>query len=59
MVRTVEEGEYTLTEADASVTVTFKENVSPALLEGDGSIMKDGETYRVSVPAGGFAFIAF
>ena len=59
VVRTVEEGEYTLPEADASVTVTFKENVSPSLLEGDGSIMKDGEMYRVSVPAGGFAFIAF
>lgn len=57
--RSVEKGEYTLPEAEKTATVTFKGEVSPALLEGDGKLSLENGTYRITIPAGGFAFIKF
>ena len=57
--RSVEKGEYTLPEAEKTATVTFKGEVSPALLEGDGRLSLENDTYRITIPAGGFAFIKF
>lgn len=59
VVRSVAEGEYTLPEAEKTVTVSFKNEASPTLLEGDGRISKEDGVYRVTVPAGGLAFIKF
>ena len=59
VVRSVEEGEYTLPEAEKTVTLSFKSNASPTLLEGDGSLSREDGIYRLTVPAGGFAFIKF
>ena len=57
--RSVENGEYTLPEAEKTATITFKGEVSPALLEGDGRLSLEDGTYRITIPAGGFAFIKF
>ena len=57
--RSVEKGEYTLPEAEKTATVTFKGEVSPTLLEGDGRLSLEDGTYRITIPAGGFAFIKF
>ena len=57
VVRSVEEGEYTLSEAEKTVSLTFKNEASPALLEGSGKLEKNGDTSKLTVPAGDFAFI--
>lgn len=57
--RSVAEGEYTLPEAEKTVSLSFKNDPSPALLEGDGRLSLENGTYRLTVPAGGFAFIKF
>ena len=59
IVRTIEDGEYTLPEADKTVTVSFKENVSPTVLEGGGILEKDDDIYHLNIPAGDWAFIKF
>ena len=59
VVRSVAEGEYTLPEAEKTVDISFKSEVSPALLEGNGSLEKNGDNYKLTVPAGDFAFIKF
>ena len=59
VVRTVAEGEYTLPEAQKTVTISFKKESFPTLLEGDGQLSKENGIYRLTVPAGGFAFIKF
>lgn len=59
IARSVAEGEYTLPEAEKTVTLSFKNEASPLLLEGDGRLSKEDSVYRVTVPAGGFAFIKF
>lgn len=59
VIRSVAEGEYTLLEAEKTVTVSFKNEASPLLLEGDGRLSKENGIYRLTIPAGGFAFIRF
>lgn len=59
VVRSVAEGEYTLSEAAKTVTLSFKNESSPALLECDGKLSREDGVYRLTVPAGGFAFIKF
>ena len=59
VVRTVAEGEYTLPEAEKTVELSFKNEASPAILEGDGILSIENGIYRLTVPAGGFAFIKF
>lgn len=57
--RSVAEGERLLPEATRSGRVTFKKGAVPTLLEGEGVLERDGEDYRITLPAGGFAFIRF
>ena len=59
MCRSVAEGERLLPEATRSGRVTFKNGAVPSLLEGEGVLERDGEDYRITLPAGGFAFIRF
>ena len=59
VIRTVADGEYTLPEAEKTVTVTLRDGGTPTLLEGDATLSKDGDVYRLTVPAGSFAFISF
>jgi hypothetical protein len=55
--RSVANGEYTLPEAEKTVTLSFQNEASPILLEGNGRLSLENGTYRLTVPAGGFAFI--
>ena len=57
--RSVEKGEYTLPEAEKTVTVSFKNEATPSLLEGKGKLSKEDGIYRLTIPAGEFAFIKF
>ncbi len=59
VVRSVAEGEYTLPEAEKTATVSFKNDVSPSLLEGNAKFSKEDGVYRLTIPAGEFAFIKF
>ena len=59
VVRTLDEGEYTLPEADKTVKLTFGKGESPTLCEGKAKLEKDGDNYRLTVSAGDFAFIKF
>ena len=58
-IRTVADGESVLPEAEKTVTVTLRDGATPTLLEGDATLKKDGDVYRLTVPGGGFAFIRF
>lgn len=57
--RTLAEGEKILHEADKTVAVSFKGDVTPTVLEGTGTLCRDGEGYKLTVPAGDWAFIRF
>ena len=57
VIRRVSEGEYTLPEADASVRLTLRTAADPVVLEGRGTLTREGEEYLLTVPAGDFAFI--
>ena len=57
--RTVEKGEISLPEGTRSSKVTFKNGAVPTVLEGDGRLEKEGDDYRLTLPAGGFSFIRF
>jgi hypothetical protein len=57
--RSIEKGDVYLSEADQTVAVTFKGNVDPVVLEGKGSLCRDEEGYKLTVPAGDWAFIRF
>ena len=57
--RSVADGEYLMPEATRSAKISFKNGAVPTLLEGEGMLERDGEDYRISIPAGGFAFIYF
>ena len=57
--RSVEKGEYTLPEAEKTVTVSFKNEVSPSILEGKGKLSNEDGVCRLTIPAGEFAFIKF
>ncbi len=59
VVRSVAEGEYTLPEAKKTVTVSFKNEASPTVLEGKGTLSKEAGAYRLTIPAGEFTFIKF
>lgn len=59
VVRSVSEGEYTLPEAEKTVTLTFQNNAHPTLCEGDGMLEQAGDCYQLTVPAGGFSLIRF
>ena len=48
-----------LLEAGKTVTLTFKNDVSPTLLEGSGSLTREDGVYHLTVSAGNFAFIKF
>ena len=57
--RTVAGGEVKMPEAERTAKVTFKNGAQPTMLEGDGVLTLDGESYKLTLPAGGFAFIRF
>ena len=57
--RTLAEGEKILHEADKTVAVSFKGDVEPNVLEGLGTLSRDGDGYTLTVPAGDWAFIRF
>ncbi len=57
--RTVAKGEIALAEGERSAKVAFKNGAVPTLLEGNGTLEKDGDDYRLTLPSGGFAFIRF
>ncbi len=57
--RTVAKGEVLLPEGTRSTKVTFKHGAVPQLLEGNGTLVPDGDAYTLTLPAGGFAFIRF
>lgn len=57
--RNAEEGEYPMPEGERSAKVCFKNGALPTMLEGDGNLEKEGGDYRLTLPAGGFAFIRF
>ena len=57
--RTVAKGEIKLPEGERSARVCFKNGAVPTMLEGDGTLIVDGDDYRLTLPAGGFAFIRF
>ena len=59
VMRIIEDGEYTLPEADLTVSATFKGDASPILCEGNATLTKDGDSYKITVKAGDFAFIKF
>ena len=59
VVRNQAEGEYTLPEAEQTVTITFKQEAAPLVLEGNGILTREDGAYYLTVPAGGFAFIRF
>ncbi|MBQ1948298.1 MAG: hypothetical protein II359_06775 [Clostridia bacterium] len=59
VTRTLQDGESTLPEAEATVYVTFKNDAVPTLLEGCASLQKDGDGYRLTVAPGEFVFISF
>lgn len=59
VTRSVAEGEHLLAEATRTGKVRFKNGAVPTLLEGDGTLLREGEEYRITIPAGGFAFICF
>jgi len=59
VTRSVADGEAFLPEATRSGKVVFKNAAVPTLLEGDGKLEADGDDYRVTIPAGGYAFISF
>lgn len=55
----LEFGERAIPEAQSVVKITFKNNASAELLEGDGKMHCSGEVYYLTIPAGGWAFIKF
>ncbi len=57
--RTVRDGETLLSKATIEVTVTFRSDVVPSLCEGNGTLQKADGGYRLTLPAGGWAFIRF
>lgn len=57
--RTVEKGEIRLPEAETTVIIQFKQNVCPKVCEGDGRLSGEDGVYRLTIPAGGWAFIKF
>jgi hypothetical protein len=59
VMRSVAEGEYTLPEAETTVNVSFKNEAWPSLLEGKACFSKEQDVYRLTIPAGEFAFIKF
>ena len=59
VMRTVAEGERVCPEAEKTVTVTLRDGATPTLLEGDATLAKDGDAYRLTVRGGGYAFIRF
>lgn len=59
VVRTAENGETTLKEADKTVTVECKDNRTLTMLEGDSEIKCENGISYVSVPAGGWFFGKF
>ena len=59
VMRVIEDGEYTLPEADMTVSATFRGDASPVLCEGKATLAKDGDSYKITVAAGDFAFIKF
>lgn len=52
--RTVANGELLLPEADTAVTVTPKDGMTLRGLEGNGRLIKNGDLYRIEIPAGGW-----
>ena len=59
VTRSVADGEALLPEATRSGKVVFKNSAVPTLLEGDGKLETYGDDYRLTIPAGGYAFISF
>lgn len=57
--RTVERGEIRLPDGERSARVTIKNGAVPTLLESDGTLIKEGDGYRLTLPAGGYAFLHF
>ena len=57
--RTVAKGEVKLPEAETTVTIEFKEGRNPTLLEGDSVLTTENGVYKVTIPAGDWAFIKF
>lgn len=57
--RTVAKGEIALPQGGRSAKVTFRNGAVPTMLEGNGRLEQEGDDYRLTLPAGGFAFIVF
>lgn len=57
--RTVANGEVQLPEAETTVTIEFKDGRMPALLEGNSILINENGVYKVTIPAGEWAFIKF
>ena len=57
--RTVEDGEKYLPEAEKTVVLTFKNKTTPKVCEGNGKLNEVNREYKLTVPAGDFAFIWF
>ena len=57
--RTVAEGEVQLPEAETTVTLSFKDGRIPELCEGEGRLITENGVYKLTIPAGEFAFIKF
>ncbi len=55
----LEFGERAILGAESVVKITFKNDASAELLEGDGKMHCSGEEYYLTIPAGGWAFIRF
>ncbi len=59
VVRTIEDGEFTLAKADATVEITIKTNATPVLCEGKADLKSIDGKYYLTVAAGDWAFIKF
>lgn len=59
IVRSVNDGEIQLKEAEKTVCVTLKDKRKLTMLEGDGNIVCENGRYFITVPAGGYFFGRF
>ncbi len=57
--RTVANGEVALPEAETTVTVELKNGRMPTLLEGNSTLKTENGAYKLTIPAGDWAFIKF
>ncbi len=54
--RSVLEGEHRMPEADTAVTLETKDSRVLSFREGDGTVTRENDGYRVFLPAGGRIF---